>query len=665
MVQGHLENIWKARLVIYHMNRKLFVRTLSAVVSVIVLLIQAILFFVFKQKVLTSLIITIVFIIVLLIIYFSFDTMQKESNKEIEGQIDIATKQALKVGRIGILVYSDDYQITWMSEFFSKNHIEHIGEKLLNWIPELQDVLQGEQDTTIVVINDEKYRINKIANSYVLIFEDITNEYDLNNDLNSNAYVLGLVVCDNYDESQETEDDIAFVNSNIKRPVMDYFKQFGCVYKTLKNNRFLLILNEEIYKHIYDDRFSIIKYIRRVSNEAGLDVTLSMAFTRGSSNLAELDDEAERLLELAQTRGGDQVVVRKIGEDVNFFGGNSEAREKLNKTKVKVNINTIKDLISNSSKVIIVGHKNADADCVGSAICMSNIVSSLNKDAYIIYRSGGVDPMINDVVAKYYDVISEKHNLIDQNEALELIDDNTLVIMVDHHSKKQSNGELLLDKAQRIIVLDHHRRMAELDIEPLMLYCEPSASSTCEIVCEFLPYTSKSLKISEEEANIMYLGVLIDTDRFRERTGVRTLDVLKQLKQYGADSSVCDELAEEPYANIINRSSIISAGRNYRDDIVIAALDNEIYSRSIASQACDSMVKAKEIEAAFVICKDSEDETMISARSNGHINVQTILEKMHGGGHMTAAGLQRKDTSVKELKYELINALDDYFKGEN
>lgn len=647
------------------MNRKSFVRTLSIITSAIVLLALVVLFFVFKQKVLISLIISVIFIGVLLVIYYSIDIMQAETNKQIENRVDAATRHALSLGRVGILVYSDDYEINWMSEFFTKNHLNHVGEKILNWIPELQEVLQGETDNTIVVINDEKYRISKIANNSVLVFEDITSEYDLNKKIEENSYVLGLVNYDNYDESQESEDDVAYVNANIKNPVVEYFKKYDCVYKTLKNNRLLLITNENIFKRIYDDRFSILKQIRKVSNDADLDVTLSIAFAKGSYNLAELDDEVQNLLELAQTRGGDQVVVRQIGKEIQFFGGNSEAREKLNKTKVRVNINTIKDLISKAQKVIIVGHKNADADCVGAGICMSNIVISEGKPAYIVYKSGGVDPMINDVVNKYSDVLNEKHNFVSEDEALEIIDDDTLVIMVDHHSRLQSNGSNLLGSAKQIIILDHHRRMAELDVAPLMMYCEPSASSTCEIVCEFLPYASKKLSISEEEANIMYLGVLIDTDRFRVRTGARTFDVAKQLKQYGANPAVCDELAEEPYDNIINRSNIIAAGKAYGHDVVISALNEGIYSRSIASQACDAMVKAKEIEAAFVICNDAVDEVMISARSNGHINVQIILEKMHGGGHMTAAGLQRKDTSVPKLEAELLSALDEYFKGDN
>jgi len=646
------------------MNKKKFVRTLTIMSSAIVLLSLAILYFMFKANVLIALVTSLIFIIVYLVIYFSMDSMYEENSKEILNKVEASTRLALNYGKVGILVYSEDYQITWMSDLFTKNHIDRVGEKLLNWIPELQDMLQGEEDYRIVVINDEKYKINKIANSSVLIFEDITNEYDAINKLENNAYVIGLVMYDNYDESLDSEDELTYINVNIKMPVIEYFKKFGCIYKTLKNNRLLVILNEEIYKNIYDDRFSILKKIREVSSLANLDVTLSMAFARGSDKLSELDDLAENLLELAQTRGGDQVVVRKVGEDALFFGGNSEAREKLNKTKVRANINTIKDLVNRSNKVIIVGHKNADADCVGAAICMSNIVLSLNKPSYIVYKSGGVDSMINDVVNKYSDVILRKHVLISEDEALALLDDNTLVIMVDHHSKEQSNASELLGKASGIVVLDHHRRKADLDINPMMFYCEPSASSTCEIVCEFLPYMPKKLEISEEEANIMYLGILIDTDRFRTRTGARTFDVAKQLKQYGANPATCDLLAEEPYANIIQRSSIISAGKTYKKDVVISALHEGIYNRSIASQACDSMVKAKEIEAAFVVCNDAVDEVMISARSNGHINVQMILEKMNGGGHMTAAGLQRKDTTVAKVENELLNALDEYFKGE-
>ena len=220
----------------------------------------------------------------------------------------------------------------------------------------------------------------------------------------------------------------------------------------------------------------------------------------------------------------------------------------------------------------------------------------------------------------------------------------------------------LLEKANQIIIIDHHRRKADLDISPIMAYIEAGASSTCEMVCEFLPYMSKNLEISEQEANIMYIGVMIDTDRFRVRTGARTFDVLKQLRKYGANPSDCDELAQEPYNMVINRSNIISFAKLYRNDIIISCPNDKNYTRSIASQACDVLIKAKEIEAAFVICNTDKDEVIVTARSKGKVNVQVILEKMKGGGHMTAAGLQRKNTTVNEVEFELLKVLDEYFK---
>ncbi len=647
------------------MNKKKFVTSFSIIVSAVLLLANVAVYFIFRENVVFSLIVTIIAIITLLIVLYFIDLMQNENNKEIENKLDNSTKQALNIGKIGILVYSDEYQIKWMSEFFDKYHINYVGDKILNWLPQLQDLLLGEVDSTVLVINEDKFEINKIPNATVLVFKEITKEYDLNKKLNDNSCVLGLVSYDNYEETQISEDESTYINTYIKNPVLDYFKKMGCVYKTLKNNVLLLILNDSIYKKIYEDRFSILKQVRRVSSEANLDVTLSIAFAMGSDNLVELDDTLNSLLELAKTRGGDQVVCKEIGSDAIFFGGASEAREKLSKTKVRINTNTIKDLVNKASNVIILGHKDSDADCIGSAICMSNIVHSMNKQAYIVYNTDSIEPMIGDVVKKYSDILYNKHNFLPENEAMEFVNDDSLVIMLDHHMKTNSNGKNILNSAKQVIIIDHHRRSADLDTTPLMFYCEASASSTCEIVCEFLQYLSKKIIITEEEANIMYLGILIDTDRFRVRTGARTFDVAKQLRKYGANPSVCEQLSEEPYENIINRSNIIASGRNYSDDIIIAAVKNGEYSRTIISQACDMIIKAKEVEAGFVICNTGNNEVVVSARSNGRINVQVILEKMNGGGHMTAAGLQRKDTTVEKIELELLKVLNEYMTGES
>ena len=646
------------------MKRTTFITALSAVASVSIILALLVLGLFFGQNVLLPAVITAVFILLLAMVFYSLDLIKNETNKQIENQLELAYKEVLSHGDIGIIVYDENYEINFMSDFFLKRNMNHLGEKALNWLPELQDMLKNEANNQIIIINDEKFSVRKINNAFVLTFKNITKEYDLNKKLEDDAPVVGLLSYDNYDEVEMSEDELAYVNTNIKVPVIDYFRNFGVVYKTLKNSRMLLLMNETTFEAVRNDRFSILNKVRKVAKEGDVDVTLSMAFAEGSDDYDELDSIAEELLELAQTRGGDQVAVRKAGGDATFFGGTTEAREKQSKTKVRVTANAIKDLIEKSSNVIILGHKEMDADCVASAICMSDIVLSLNKKCYIVSRSGGMETMIAEVVNRFSAVLENKHHFISESEGLDLLNENTLVIMVDHHSAAQSGGAAILKNAKRIIILDHHRRRADLDVIAMMLYIEAAASSATEIIYEMVPYFSKHIEISSEEANIMYLGIMIDTDHFRVRTGSRTFDVVKQLRRAGADPMLCDTLSQEPYDNVIERSRIINAGKLYRKGVVVASIAEGNFPRSIASQACDALVRAKDIEAAFVICNSDKNETIISARSRGTVNVQVIMEKMNGGGHMTAAGLQVNDSSVPKMENELLKVLDEYFEGE-
>ena len=634
------------------MKKKTFINIISIVTVIEVIAVLAIAYFLLKQNIVIPAFITLAFCIALLIIHLNLDSINQESHKEIEESINI-TNNNTESNDLGILNYDDKFEIVYQSEFFNNRNLNHYGEKLLNWLPELQDMLNNESNVETVIINDEKYLVNRLDNSNTLTFKDITVEYDLNKKLNEEAYVIGLLSYDNYDETIMSDDDISIVNSNIKIPVTEYFKNFNVVTKTLRNNRVLLLLNEKIFENIRNDRFSILNTVRKVAKDSNIGVTLSMAFARGSDSYEELDKTAQSLLELALNRGGDQVVVRKLGEDISFFGGTTEAREKESKTKVRVTANSIRDLLEKSKNVIIVGHRDMDSDCIGSALCMSNISLSVDKPTSIVTKSGGIETMINEVMRKYNKVLEEKHRFISEDDALNELKDDSLVIMVDHHSPAQSNSPNLVKKAKRIIIIDHHRRKADLEIVPLMSYVEASASSACEITSEFLPYFGRNINITPEEANIMYLGILIDTDHFRVRTGSRTFDVAKQLRKYGADPMLCDELSQESYDNVIQRSRIINGAKPYKKDVIIA------------SQACDVMVKAKEIEAAFVICNTDKDESIISARSKGKINVQVIMEKLKGGGHMTAAGLQSNDASVAKLEADLLKALDEYFEGEN
>ncbi|MDO5440665.1 MAG: DHH family phosphoesterase [Erysipelotrichaceae bacterium] len=620
-------------------------------------------YYLLNLKVLSAILVYAVFVVLIVVIFVVVKARKKEDIDDILAKLNDSTKLALKEGDLGLLVYDKNYKITFMSDLFIENEIDHTGEKLLTWIPEIQSVVDGTNDRSVIVINDEKYEVSKKSDSYVLIFKDISKEYDLEKRIKDEAYVLGLCNFDNYDEVAESEDTITYVNANIKIPVMEYFKKHGIVYRTLRNNRLQLILNYQKYEELYKDRFSILNIVRREAKKADLDITLSMAFAYDYEDLAELDNETSNLLEIAQTRGGDQVVVRQYGKDAIFYGGSSEAREKQSKVKVRVMTNSIKQLIKDSDNIIIVGHSEADSDCIGSMLGVSCMVNALGKDNYVVCMSGEIEPMTKDVLSKYNKELSEDHKLVSENEAMNHLTDNSLVIMCDHHSLAQSNCQALLNQAKKIAIIDHHRRKADLDVDATYLYVEASASSTCEIISEFFAYIPR-IEVSDVVANIMYLGIIIDTNHFRVRTGSRTFDAAKSLRNIGAEPTLVETLAQEPYINLKKRIDIINSAVRIYDDILLVCVEKGEYSRSLASQASDSMIQTKDIEAVFTICYTTNDESIITARSKGSINVQAILEKMNGGGHMTVAGLQRKNVLVTDLKNELLGVLEEYLANK-
>ena len=323
------------------MKKRTFIPTLSLITAIAVIVFLVLLRFVFDQNINLALVVAMVFTVVLLLIFFSLDSMRIETNKEIEDNLNNVYREILNNGEMGIMMYDNNYEITYLSQFFADRGLNHFGEKVLNWLPELQDMLNHESNNETITINEETFLVRKIDKTNTLTFKDITKEYNLDKKLNNEAIVIGMLSYDNYDETSMSEDDLSYVNTNIKIPVSDYFKNFNVIYKTLKNNRVLLLLNETIFNELLNDRFSVLNTVRKVSKDANLGVTLSMAFARGSDHLMELDESARNLLDLAQTRGGDQVVVRKMGDDATFYGGTTEAREQQSKTKVRITANTI------------------------------------------------------------------------------------------------------------------------------------------------------------------------------------------------------------------------------------------------------------------------------------------------------------------------------------
>ena len=632
----------------------------SSVLAVIVGIILFAVRYVFNIDVLLAGIIYFVAVVFNFVCITSLSNLTRDDYKQIEKQISSVTKMSFDEGKLGIIIYDKNFKITYMSEYLRERLMDHVGEKLLNWLPDTQNIVMDDVERDLIIVNDDKYEVKKKEASNILVFRDVTKEYDLGKKLDDSSIVLGLLNYDNYDESNESEENANMVNSIIKQPVMEYFSKFGVVYKTLRNNRLQLILNKEKYNLLLKDKFSIMSLVRKEAKLANLDITISMSFAIGFDDLSEMETESRNLLELSQTRGGDQVVVKTKDKEPQFYGGTSEAKERQSKVKVRVMENTLKHLIEKASNVIIVGHEMADADCIGSMLGMAAIAKTINSKTYVITEKINIEPMTNDVLEKNRASLESEFNMISEYQSEELLNANSLVIMCDHHSYEQSSCKIILKDAKQVVIIDHHRRRADLDVNAILLYVEASASSTCELISEFFEYSPRT-KVSTVLANIMYLGIVIDTNHFRVRTGMASFEAARRLKSFGADPELVELWTQESFEMVKKRTDIISKAVDVGNNMLISKMsEDEIYPRSIASQAVDSLIQTKDIEAAFVICKSSKDETMISARSKGETNVQLIMEKMNGGGHKTAAGIQKKNTSVDELEKELLGAISQY-----
>lgn len=622
--------------------------------------------FVLKKNVLSACVILVLEIAAFILLIDRFESAAEEQSSGVRQMLGSTARQAYLSGGIGMIIYDDDYVITWMSELFATRGIDRVGHKLLTWIPEADDLIAGRADISTVRLDDHIYEIRRSEDSQIIFFRDITEVSTYREKYNDEHIVLGLANFDNYEESVQYADeaDTSAITTAVRTPLVEYCNSYGVLAKRLNNaNKYLLILDEKTFAQLAADHFSILTRIRKAAQKMDVSITLSLAFARGTSDLHELDEMVSTLMDLAQTRGGDQVAVQKAGEEVKYFGGSSEATEKRSRVRVRVMSHALRDLIQQSSNVIICGHKTADFDCIGSAICLSRICTSLHKQACIIARTGGLEEKLEGAMRANEEILKKEVNFVTEGEALNQLKENTLVIMTDHHNIRQSNGAKVLEQAKKVVVIDHHRRSTDMGVKPVLIYIEAGASSTCELLTEMIPYISQRMDFSDVDATFMLAGMIIDTQKWRVRTGSRTYDAASVLRKYGADPQVAYDWLRDTFDEFTLKSMAMAAAQRFDHGVVIAPIKDGNITRSLMSQVADSLMGIQGVQATFVIALSGSD-TCVSARSAGRINVQRIMEMMGGGGHMTAAAVQRPKSNVEAVRAELLTVIDRYFKEE-
>ncbi len=472
--------------------------------------------------------------------------------------------------------------------------------------------------------------------------------------------VVSIILIDNYDEltNNLTDTAVSTLNAAIGQRISTWAENIGGLLRKLERNRFLFLFEAKDLYRITEGKFSLLDNIRQVTSPSGIAATLSFGVGKDGASFQEDYDFAALALEMALSRGGDQAVI-KDKYDFSFYGGRSVEAERRTKVKSRVMASSLSALIEQSSRVFVMGHKNADFDAIGAAAGVCALCRAKEKRAQIV-----VD-LKNNAAGRLIDLLREephyKDGFVSAQDALIQADARTLLVVVDTNRPEMVESQALLESLNRVAVIDHHRRAADYISNAALSLHEPFASSASELVTELLMYAVDAKDILPGELKALLAGIVLDTKNFTVRVNSRTFEAAAFLRYQGADPVEVKRLFQSDFEQTVRRYQIIEAARVYRDSLAVACEDREI-SRALAGQAADELLNIDGIDTSFVLFRQP-DGIYISARSLGKVNVQMVLEPLGGGGNAASAGAQLKGRNMETARQEVIKAIDNYFES--
>jgi len=593
---------------------------------------------------------------VLLIVIVAYLTVRNEQLyiEELEGYISTLTHRIKKSGEeiinnmpIGIVLVNQEKVIEWhnpyIQEIVEKDNL--IGEKITAIIPPLQDV---KKDETQLEINYRKriYQVTIYPQERLYFFKDITEFKELQLRYHEEKTVLAIIHLDNLEEVSQTMDEQASSEllTKITGAITKWANKYGIYLRRYTSDKMLAVMDQATLHQLEETRFDILDVVREMTSQNKIPLTLSIGVGAGKDTLIELGDIAQSSLDIALGRGGDQAAV-KNNEKITFYGGKSNAVEKRTRVRARVISHALRDLMLESDHIFIMGHVMPDMDAIGAAIGVLKAAVANEKDAYIVLDES--NPSIDRLMQGVHNHESLGEYFITSDHAISIVTPKSLIIVVDTHRPSMVIEPRLLKSSNRVVVIDHHRRSEEFIADPVLIYLEPYASSTSELVTELLQYQGDKLSLDVFEATALLAGIVVDTKSFAFRTGARTFEAASFLRRMGADTNLVQNLLKEDLSQYISRSEIIQNTQVINNVIAIAAgKENHTYGQLVIAQAADTLLSMSGIEASFVICRRPDNLISISARSLGEFNVQVIMEMLGGGGHLNNAAAQLKDETV-------------------
>ncbi|MBM7095386.1 DHH family phosphoesterase [Bacillus sp. H-16] len=582
-------------------------------------------------------------------------------------RVNKAGEEAVMKLPIGMVLYNEAGTIQWVNPYMSALLADDVlGENVDIISEDLPVLMEDEGKEFLLTLGERKYRVVNESNERLLYFFNATEEQEIKELFERDKTVIGLIYLDNYDEvTQGMEDQLrSKLLTHVTNVLNSWAKDQDIFLRRIASDRFIAIFNEEALYNLEEDRFTLLDEVREGTAQEKVALTLSIGVGSGHSSLRELGALAQSSLDLALGRGGDQVAIKQSDGKVRFYGGKSNAMEKRTRVRARVISHAIRDFVKESDRVIIMGHKNPDMDSIGAAIGMLKIAQVNNKDAFIVLDPDNVNQSVHKLLEAIQDHDDLWAHFITPEEAREEMTDETLMVVVDTHKPSLCIDAKLLDRVERIIVIDHHRRGEEFIEEAVLVYMEPYASSTAELVTELLEYQPNHPNLDVLEATALLSGIIIDTKSFAIRTGSRTFDAASYLKSQGADTTLVQKLMKEDLDQYVKRANLVERAYIYTAGTAIArGEENQTYNQVLIAQAADTLLTMNNVVASFVISELEDGRVSISARSLGEINVQVIMENMYGGGHLTNAATQISGMSLEEAEDLLKEKIDNYFKG--
>ncbi|MDB6186777.1 DHH family phosphoesterase [Gemella haemolysans] len=614
----------------------------------------------------------VIYLLIGLLIFVFYILQKKKSVEQMEryiskltNRIKDSSEKGINKFPIGIIVIDENKNIEWANNFIYKNiKVEEIkGLNILELMPEISELfdLETPVDNQFEIFG-KFYKVNYQKDSGYIYFFDITESKVVMQRFRDTRPIILNLSLDNYEDVYDSlEDEVASrLDATVVITLTDWAKKNSIYLKRIDDDRFIGLLNVKDLKKIEKEKFQILDTIRNLKEEFDAPITLSIGVGMGTDFLPELGELAKSSLDLALGRGGDQVAMKDVDGTIRFYGGKTNPQEKRTRIKARVVSNALADIVSDSDKIIVMGHKRPDFDAVGACVGIYTFSKIVGKECYIILNDSDRDETIQKVM---FEIDNSDEQLskvfVDSDEAWELMTPQTTLIVVDTSDASRVIDAAILSKANRKVIIDHHRRGEDIITNPLLTYIEPYASSSSELIAELIEYQTKIEKITPIAATIMLGGIVVDTQNFSIRTGSRTFDAAAYLRSNGADPTRVKTILKEPFENFMNRVEIINNSIQKTPEIIMAkAPEDKYYTNVMLAQSADLLLTLKGIECSFAIGYLEEGKVGISARSLGNINVQLIMEELGGGGHLANAATQIEGINLDEALDRLNDAID-------